>query len=92
MRLVQMLCPVYPRLIEPESPTVCELYIGDMVELLNKNEYFWAEIIDVKTRGYLYGIVVSRLKNLTSYVFHDIIRFHEKYIYRIKRSESRQYS
>lgn len=49
--------------------------IGDKVRLHNGREFFWAEIVEIKTQGYFTAVVSSRLKNTSIYNFGSLIRF-----------------
>ena len=84
-----------PRLLESvvnlPNEYVKQIRCGDHLLLHNGQASFWAEVVDVKNRGYFDTIISSRLE-FGQYSFGDLIRCHQRHIYNINKSDNRQYS
>lgn len=83
---------VCPRLITKNLPneSVQHIHCGEYILLHNGEEFFWAEVADVRGRGYIDAIVKSKVQT-SSYSFDSLIRCHQRHIF-LRGSEDQRVS
>ena len=73
-----------PRLLTTDIPLpdefVQQIHCGDYILLHNYKQTFWAQIIDIKARGYFDAIIYSQIEN-TRYTLGDLIVCHRRHIH-----------